>query len=223
VRNSLKPLTFILFTFSLCSSAELPGTISGTVVNERGQPVAATQVSIDPLDNRPRADLVRMVETDRNGHFVMNDLELGSYKVFAMKEDSGYPNTSFAFYSNHVFPTATLTAGNPVADVIVAIGPPAGVVKGSVKDRFTNKPISASFLLRRASNPDNWISLGQPPEYRVLIPPSTEVWFEVSAPGYKTSYYGGRSDALKRSPIRLGSHQKTEIDIQLEPEEQSKR
>ena len=149
----------------------------------------------------------------------MDDLELMTYKVFAMKESSGYPNTAAAFYSNHIFPTATLTATTPVVDLVLKVGPPAGVITGAVRDATTGNPVDAAFLLRRAADLDNWISMSQRSDYRVLVPPLVEVSVEVSAPGYKTWYYGGASDPTDRVPIRLESREVMKLDIQLEPED----
>jgi hypothetical protein len=218
-------LVILPFAWLLASScaAQQPGAIRGAVVDEKGMSVAAALVSVDPLDGVPRSDLVREVETDQRGHFSMDNLELGSYKVFAMKESSGYPNTAFAFYSNHVFLTATLTADIPTVDLTLRVGPPAVIITGLVTDAATNKPLDAAFLLRRTAAPDNWISLSQTAKYRVLVPPLTDVSFEVSAPGYKTYYYGGASDPLRRPPVLLESGQELKLDIQLEPEEKAAR
>jgi hypothetical protein len=203
--------------------AQHAGSVRGTVLDENGIAVVAARVSVDPLDGRPRASAVREAETDKNGHFAIDNLELGAYGVFAMKESSGYADTASAFYRDHVFPTATLTADVPAVDLIVKIGPPAVVITGLVTDATTNKPLDTAFLLRRAADPDNWISLSQRPRYRVLVPPLTDVSFEVSAPGYKTYYYGGASDSLRRPPVRLESGQEMRLDIQLEPEEKTGR
>ena len=127
------------------------------------------------------------------------------------------PNTAFAFYSDHLFPTATLTATAPVVDMVLKVGPPAGVIKGDVRDAQTGKPVSAGFLLRRAADHENWISIAQQPSYRVLLP-RADIIFEVSAPGYKTWYYGGEPDVLKRSPLHLESAQEIKVDVQLVPD-----
>jgi hypothetical protein len=200
----------------LYSAGQTNGSVHGAVMDEKGEPVSAARVTVDPLGGAPRSDIVREAETDKNGHFSIADLELGAYKVFAMKEAAGYPNTAFAFYSNHIFPTVTLTATAPVVDMVLKIGPPAGVIKGAVRDANTGKPVNAGFLLRRAADRENWVSLSQQAGYRVLVPPSTDIIFEVSAPGYKTWYYGGDADSLKRSPLHLESSQEIKVDVQLE-------
>lgn len=214
---------FFLITVAVCgtSVAQNSGSVRGSVVDENGVAVEGATVECDPADPRPWARDLQTVQTDKDGKFVANRLPLGSYKLFAMKESVGYPNLSFAFYSNHIFPTAALTEANPAAEVILKVGPSAGVITGTVRDAFTGNPTDAGFLLRRVSNVDNFISMSQRPEYRVLLPPDVEVLLEVSAPGHKTWYYGGPSDVLKRASIRLESGKVMKLDIQLEPEEKS--
>jgi len=192
-------------------------------MDERGSPVVNAQVRVDPLDGRMRGTAVRMTETDKDGRFIMANLELMSYKVFAMKESAGYPDTSAAFYSNNVFPIVTLTASVSTADVTLKVGPPAGVMSGSTTNAVTGAPVPSSFLLRRASDPGKWISMSQKADYHVLIPPAAEVFVEVSAPGYKTWYYGGPSDSLKRPPIKIESGQEMKLDIHLDPEQKAEK
>ena len=215
-RIAVMILSFCIVNYPAVS--QQPGAVAGTVLNETGNKVVGALVIVDPLDERPKASALLVVETDIEGKFSMSNLAFGSYKVFARKDSAGYPDTSFAFYSDHTFPTVSLTASSPSANLIVKVGPPAGVLTGLVKDGKDN-PIAATFFLRRASDPDNWISMSERPEYRVLIPPDVEVLIEVSAPGYKTFYYGGASDLLNRSPVRLASRKEIRLNIQLEPSE----
>lgn len=216
MKRKFSALCLSVFCFLAYGGAQQAGTIKGAVMDELGKPVVTAQVIVDPIDGRPRGNAVQLIETDNSGHFSISSLALGSYKVFAKKDSAGYPDTSFAFYSNHIFATATLTANAPVVDLTLTVGPAAGVITGLVTNA-ENDPINTSFLLRRASDADNWISMSQKADYRVLVPPSVEVSVEVSAPGYKTWYYGGPSDTLRRPPIRLESGKEMKLDIQLQP------
>jgi len=203
---------------SLAMAAEHPGVIRGLVVDESGVPVAAVQVSIDAMDGLPRLAPVRMAETDKNGHFSIDNLELGSYKVFAKKESAGYPDMSYAFYSNQIFTTATLIANSPAADVSLRVGPKAGTVWGLVTDSATNKPVATTFTLRRVDLPDEWVSIGQRSDYRILIPSSTKVSLEVSAPGYKVWQFPRDAGTAGGSLLDLAPGEQKRIDIRLQPE-----
>jgi hypothetical protein len=212
-------LTLFLSTLCLLAHgfAQQPGTIAGTVMDEVGKPLTGAHVIVDPADGRPRSSGLLIVETDKSGHFSIDSLALGTYKVFAKKDSAGYPDTSFAFYSNQVFATATLTRDAPIVNLMLKVGPVAGTMTGVVTG-VRKDPISATFMLRRAADPNNWISMSQRPEYRILLPPGTDILLEVSAPGYKTWYWGGPSDSLGRPPIRLESRTEMKLDIQLQPE-----
>lgn len=159
-----------LFCLVLSASSQQPGNVRGTVVDETGKPVGAAQIIVDPADDRPRARAQRVAEADADGKFVMENLPLGIYKVFPKKDSAGYPDTSFAFYSNQVFATVSLTAISPSVNLMLKVGPPVGALTGSVTDGKGNA-IAATFLLRRASDADNWISMSQPSDYRILLPP----------------------------------------------------
>jgi len=202
-------LACIAFPLSVCAQEQRAGSIRGTAVDEKGVPVSEAKVNAEIMDGRMRHTLVRYVETDSNGHFVVDRLAWGTYKVIAMKEDSGYPNTAFAFYGNDVFQTATLTPAGPVAELTIHVGPKAGVLKGSVINILDSGPVNATFRLTRAASPDKWLSTSVASSYRVLLPPSTDVLLEVSAPGFKTWTPAG--------PLQLHPGEELRLDISLDP------
>jgi Carboxypeptidase regulatory-like domain len=210
----LRQLILVAAIFLLvCSSAtaRVPrdsGLISGTVVDERNVAVAEAQVNVSAFDGRIRTSAIRFVETDAAGHFSIDGLAWGKYKVFAMKQVSGYPNMAFSFYSNDTFPTATITPAAPAVEIHIQLGPKAGTLSGSVEDAQTGAPVNAGFKLIRADSPDNWISTSLPSKYRVLLPAATDIFVEVSAPGYK--------DWTSPGPLRLKSGQEKRLDVALE-------
>jgi hypothetical protein len=216
---------FLLIMAIACASlaAQNIGVVRGRVVDETGRTVEGVSVECDPIDSRPSGSAVRTVQTDKAGNFLVDRLSFGSYKLFAMKESAEYPNMAFAFYSNNVFPTVTLTAAIPAAEIILKVGPQAGAVEGTVRDGFSGNRVNATFLLSRALNPDSWISMSQPSDFKILVPPGADVLIEVSAQGYKTWHYGGASDVLRRPPVRLDSGKNMKLEIQLEPEEEGKK
>src|SRR5579864_6287891 len=126
-------VTSFLLPFAL---AQQPGVVGGVVIDEKGSPVAEAIASVEPLGMQ-MGTAIPQAEADKEGRFLIEHLALASYKVFAKKVSADYRDTSFAFYSNHSFSTVTLTASAPSADVILKIGPPAGILQGSVTDAAT--------------------------------------------------------------------------------------
>jgi uncharacterized protein DUF6843 len=202
-------LVICLLSALSATAQQQRGMISGIVSDEKGIPVSGAKVNVERSNGHARGSLVRFVETDFRGHFLIDRLAWGRYKVFAKKEDAGYPPMNWSFYSEDSFPTATITPENPNVDLRVRIGPKGGVLVGSVSDASTGAPVNAGFKLLRALYPDKWISTSMPANYRVLIPASTDVLLEVSAPGFKTWNPG--------HALRLGSGAELHLDISLEP------
>src|ERR1700680_1048581 len=89
---------FLLLQFVGTGSAG-EGTVRGKVVDTSGQPVVGAMVSAKRL-GVPLARAIEYVSTDQGGLFTIRGLEWGTYGIFANKEEDGYPNTSFQFYSN---------------------------------------------------------------------------------------------------------------------------
>lgn len=208
-----QPILVAIGLFVVCSSAAThaqggTGSISGTVVDERGASVSGAQVNVSPI-GFAQESLVRYVETDSEGYFSIDRLIWGTYKVFAMKPASDYPNIAFSFYGNNSFPEATITPAAPSAKVRIRLGPKAGILSGSVRDADTGAPVNAGFKLIRAASPNDWLSTSEPSSYRVLVPPATDVLIQVSAPGYKTWTPSG--------PLRLQSGKEMYLDIPLQP------
>ena len=194
------------------------GSIHGVVVNELGQPVIAAKVFADLLDGLQHAKALISAETDNEGKFTVDRLEWGPYRIDAQKESEGYPDTSFDFYSEGRTFTASVSPGKPVANIRVVIGPKAGVISGSIADAITGAPVNATFNMRRVRSPNMFIGTSVPPQFRVLIPPRTEVLVEVHAPGYNVWYYPGSSS--QSAPLRLQSSETVTLDVKLDPKVQ---
>jgi hypothetical protein len=205
----LAAILIAFLTLATVSHAQETGSIQGQVLDEKGSPIEKARVSVDPIDGRMRSSAVREVDSDVNGKFVLDRLPFGTYSIFAKKEDSGYPDTRSSLYGNKSPSSAVLTAVVPIATVSIKLGPKAGMLTGFVTDAETAKPQPAGFKLVRANNPNNWLSTSETSKYRVLLPPSTSVLIEVSAPGYKTW--------AAPTPFNLASGEEVQLDIALQP------
>jgi hypothetical protein len=201
------------------------GSIDGTVLYEDGRPTKGATVYASPL-GRPIIGIIPHADTDETGYFriAIPSSWFGRFAVAAKKEDEDYPDMSTQFYSDGKFETITLTSGHPTQTVAIHLGPKAGVLVGTVAEALSNTPLSPCVEFRRASEPNNFLSGSGlvKPQYKLLIPPNTDILVNISLDGYKTWYYPGTLDRAAATPVRLGPGEIRTLDIRLEPDAEVK-
>jgi protocatechuate 3,4-dioxygenase beta subunit len=62
------------------------GQVNGNVVDKDSKPVRGIPTVLIPDRNRDRRDVYKIVQTDQNGHFIMNGISPGDYKLFAWED-----------------------------------------------------------------------------------------------------------------------------------------
>ncbi len=213
----LSQLSLTIATYVL-AQAENPaaGTIQGVVIDEAGKPVGGVRVHIAEMKAIRGHRLLQFVETNTNGQFVISPIPWGTYVVLTSKEESGYPDTKMAFYSNLAAPTVSLQPRFPVGKLTVQLGPKAGILElVSVIDATTGKQLqSASITLRRVRNPNLFIRTSTTSS-PFLVPSLADVSIEISAPGYKSwpAGEGGKGEGQ----IRLKPGEVLKLAVKLQP------
>jgi hypothetical protein len=203
------------------------GVISGTVITQRGEPVADVTVRVHPID-RPSGAAARSDQTDREGKFWFGRLAWGKYVVCARKQAEGYREICDNLFSKDSGPVVTLSPQAPAASVQVTIGPKAGTLTGKLQDSVTGLPVypitdfmtgaGQNAVLRIRLLTDNGRYFDQPigRQFTTLIPPDADLELEVRAPGYQLwrfSVHGGP----RGTPFRIKSGEKRVLRIQLRP------
>src|SRR2546430_16063216 len=98
--DSLRRLWLPLLAVSLLIPAQgtevWEGVIQGVVLGEGRQPVRGAKVHAE-LTGVPMSTLIRYVETDENGFFLIDQLEFGKYYVAAKNEEEGYGGSGLSF------------------------------------------------------------------------------------------------------------------------------
>jgi hypothetical protein len=192
--------------------ATATGTIDGTVLNEKNQPVDGAQVYLNI--EGPMIGSIGFVPTDKSGHFVINRLEWGKYYVFAKKESDGYPDMTYAFYASKV-PPVSLSASSPKATVTVRVGPPCGFLYlNSITDAKTGRPVQVALMLRRASEPDRYLGINKSFS-PILIPSDADITIEISAKGYEP--WPPEAEKAKLGKINLKPHEVYNLNVKLQP------
>ncbi|SRR5579884_1663997 len=197
---------------SSTKQATVAGTIDGIVLNEKGQPVDDARAYVNGVG--PMMGAIGFVLTDKNGHFVINRLEWGTYYVFAEKESDGYPDMTYAFYASKVQPVS-ISASSPKATVTVRVGPPCGFLYlNSITDAKTGRPVQVALMLRRVSEPSRYLGINKS-SGPILIPSDTDISIEVSAKGYQP--WPPDTEKATLGIIRLKPRETFKLNIQLQP------
>jgi hypothetical protein len=209
-------LIAVLFWTSL-SSAQDNGSIAGTVVGEGGKSVQGATVYAHPMD-RPMAGIIPHATTDGSGSFTISMLDYGRYSVSAAKPDEGYPELYLAFYAGlrANLPVVRLYAKHQFASVVLRLGSKAGILKGTVADALTGKPLNANVEFRWALEPRNFLSGSglTNAEFRILVPSNNPVTMVVSLEGYENWTYLTDKSQMKNA-ILLRPGEELHLDIRL--------
>jgi hypothetical protein len=204
-------------------SSQPEGTISGTVLDEHGQPFKGVKVCTYMTDAPPRSKEARgdcAVTTDEAGQFRIEHMAMGRFGVEAIKPEDGY----IAFAGTSVREFVALTPSESSAIVVLKLGPKPGVLLPSVKDELTGQPITSfqlSWKILDSDHPNSSYSGGQTLEQgdkRALVPPEKFLLLTISASGYKEWTYHDPSDSSRPASIRLQPGEEKELLVELEPE-----
>lgn len=215
-------LLLLLLTSLTYSQTSQPtpavGRVTGTVLDELDQPINQAQVcSVVYLvlkPNKSQSNATCVTHTDKTGQFEINHLPMGTYTITASKNDDGYAELG----QGTPVPEVTLTPEEPLANVIVKLGPKQGILIPVVKDKSTGKPVLDFSLSWQtvvpggtwggASGFNQWTT-------RTPIPAAKDVSLEVSAHGYKNWVYADPSGSRF---LRLQSGERKILNIELQPE-----
>jgi hypothetical protein len=208
------PLLAISFLTPAQATEVGEGVIQGVVLGEEGRPIRGAKVHAD-LKGGPVHKLIRYVETDEKGFFRIDRLKFGTYYVSAANKEQGYGESGSSFFNDQPILTTRISARHRIADVVVNLGPKAGILTGTSSDAVTGKPIPAGFDLVQVKDRNKWMGTSAAPNFRVLIPSSKEIKVKVTAPGYEAWVYPDPS--ISSQVLRLDPGSEIHLDIQLKP------
>jgi len=219
--NAFWAVLVVVLVLTGLSFGQNNGSIHGTVLDDGGTPVKGATVYAHPLD-RVLASIIPQVISDENGSYKISKLGYGKYSVSAAKPDEGYPALDFALYTGfHARLTvATLSAEHQSASVVLHLGKKAGILKGTVANAVTGKPLNANVEFRWVSEPQNFLSGSglANAQFKILVPSDVAVTMVVSLEGYENwSYLTPESPAMNAVFLRPG--EEMILDIRLQPKQ----
>jgi hypothetical protein len=201
--------------------------IKGIVTTSGGQPVSNAIVYANRIGNSETLTRRNSVTSDDQGRFSLSNLPDGEYTIRASKEEDGYPDLTFYFYSaayNAVnWPQITIVNGTTVDDVVVhLVNPKCGRLLITVIDAQTNKKIrDAQVSLNHEGNPKTLLISGtnRPDDsFNLLVPPDVVVDLKVSAPGYRDWHYNTDSPNGETKILRVAADTTKELNVALQPQ-----
>ena len=195
------------------------GSIHGTVLDEGGTPVKGATVYAHPLD-RPSASIVPQVISGEDGSYSISKLDCGRYSLSAAKTDEGYPDVAYPFYTGFGarLTVVKLTAQHQSSRVVLHLRKKAGILKGTVADAVTGKPLNANVEFRWVSEPRNFLSGSglTNAQFKILVPSDVAVTMVVSLGGYENWSYLTAEGSM-RNAVFLRPGEEMILDIRLQP------
>src|SRR5438874_4832539 len=106
-----------------CCPAKNFGAIEGHVYDPDGQPVAKATVYAERIDALMHGAVYGL--SDSEGKFLIEGIPLGTYILYAAKEEDGYARTTSRFYyrDDIVYPQAIVQEQQTTPNVIVSLRP----------------------------------------------------------------------------------------------------
>ena len=197
------------------STATSNGRVEGTVVNEEGQVVQHATVCTS-LTRGSSTTIKCQAASDKDGRFQIGDLEFGTYRMFAIKEDEGYSITDQA--PGQQF---QITEESPVSSLAIRMRPKGAILVGSVQDKSTGQPVREfhiQYLNIDGGERGGGSGIGREAigKFRMTVPFDSDLLIAVYARGYKGWVY--TDPANQAHPIlRLASGETKRLEIELEP------
>jgi hypothetical protein len=205
-------LLVTLISQLLAPAGKAQGTsLQGVVEDADGNAVEAAQVILTRDAGESRE---RVVKSDKSGHFIFEDVAVGDYLVYARKEESGFPDTMFAFFGIGQPKPMRIAIQETVSPVIVRIGKPDGFLSCTVTDQ-TGRPVpGAQYRLYPEENPGMLIISGADKDGKIHTPvPGVPVILQMEAAGYQQwrsdpiLITGGETKLLSIKLTALPTHQ----------------
>lgn len=196
------------------------GGISGYVFDSGGKPVTNAEVYAEIVNDAPFVGRRPTAETDKDGRFFIKDASPGLNRLYALKEEEGYPDTSYRVYrtaNSPPPPEILVTEGRITEGVVIRFGQKCETLLGTILDVDTLQPVKyAKVTFYSPDDPLTLISSGSGAEgkFETLLPP-VSVNIKVSAQDYNEVSGFSVQALLKSTYSGDGSKKLNEITIYL--------
>lgn len=204
----------ILCTIPLRSQTVPLVSVTGRVIDDQGQPIAGARISIFPMDVAVSGGLP-VATTDQEGRYrLVTPAFPGRTRFTAVKESAGYPDTQGLLFvsGKERMPEVSLATGNQ--EVNIHLGPPDGILEGTVLDSQTRTPLSKARITLRRAQPASMYSTSLPPNghFMFALPPFP-IEITVVAPGYMPWRYKDVETGASKLVLPASDHRVITIEL----------
>jgi hypothetical protein len=189
------------------------GRIMGTVINSDGEPISHASICTSIHSRSSSSTSCGSAQTDEIGRFELEHLPIGEIGIFAEKPEVGYWIEDWT-EDRKLIQTVSLNSQEPLAHVVLKVGPRPGELTIVVRDRVTGKPVESN-QIRTTQGSHTFINENSSTT-TVRVRPDSEVMVQISAPGYKTWYYIDPDDP-SQPVLRLRPGENKTVDAYLDP------
>lgn len=196
------------------------GTVEGVVVNANNKPIKGASVYADNL-SMPSPARPYTVETDAQGHFVVDNVYPGDILMRAYKEADKYGDVVGAFGEPiGTNPKLEMKAGENFKGVVIRLDRKAGLLRFRVVDASTNELIRPGITIQMCRGghlgEKRYCLFGSvQPDYRLFVPALVPLSISISAPNHSDWAY---EDKARKSPnITLAPGEDRTLKIKLQP------
>jgi hypothetical protein len=204
-------------TTLLAQDREESVPLAGHVYKSDGKPLAGARIFLFPLEAAVEGPLPAVVSGE-DGSYHLTSPALGKTRVCASLERVGYPDTFYKVFASPTdhFPEVVLAPGAELNSVDIRLGPPDGLIEGTVIDKKTRVIVaSARITLRWAEDSSVFMSAGvSRTGYFQYALPNRPISIEIKAPGYRPWTYSDPSTHAYFIELKSTDHPSLEIELE---------
>jgi hypothetical protein len=204
-------------TTLLAQNQEESVPLAGHVYKSDGKPLAGARVFLFPLEAAVEGPLPAVVSGD-DGSYHLISPALGKTRVCASLVRAGYPDTFYKVFASPTdhFPEVILAPGAQPDSVDIHLGPPDGLIEGTVTDKKTGVIVaSARITIRWAEDPSVFVSAGvSRTGYLQYALPNRPISIEINAVGYRSWTYSDPSTHSHFIELKSTDHPSLEIELE---------
>lgn len=195
----LKILAILMFGFTFaCHAAEAQATVSGVVLDSRGNPVLGSSVEAFPTEIGGFVGNLSWTKVGDHGDFRLI-LPQGHYEIRAKAEAQGYPdpNALLSIDPHAIFPEISV-GKEDIERVQVRLGSQGGILEGEVRDRLSRAPVhDAKITIRDVEKSEAFVEVfSDKTGHFTFALPGKRLSISATASGYKRAEPPGGKEIM---------------------------